>query len=318
MIDDMKTLTRSRGRSTLTRRDDDMKTTTTTSKPRMLERMEADVLAGLPDTVHRRPSYGTWLAAIIVVIGFGMWVHLMAVNPRLDWPTVGQYLFDARIFEGLRNTLVLAIVAFVLAMCLGLIAGLGRVSSNPLIRTVAMLYVWVFRGIPALIQILFWGNLALFLPVLGIGLPGMDPIISVETNRVVTTFVASVIALTLLNGAYLAEIVRAGIISVDKGQREASEALGLTRWQMNRRVVIPQAVRVIVPPSGSQLIVCFKETALVSVIAGGGILTSAQHISLTNYRIVELLIVAALWYLAVTSVSYGLQRVLERRLERSR
>ncbi len=271
----------------------------------------------VPDVVAVKRHYGRWVTvAILVAIGLGA-VKSLAENPQLEWDVVAQYLLDGLILEGLGQTVILALISMIAATAIGLIFGFFRLSSNPVLRTVGSLYVWVFRSVPALIQILFWGNLALFAPRLGLGIPGTGwNLVSAPTNSVLSPFAASIVALALANGAYLAEIIRSGLLSVDEGQHLASSALGLTWWQAQRKVILPQALRVMVPPAGNQFITLLKETSLVSVIAGGDILSKAENISGYNLRTIELLIVAAVWYLLVTSAATLGQTFIERRTSR--
>ncbi|GGI02485.1 amino acid ABC transporter permease [Arthrobacter liuii] len=271
----------------------------------------------MPDAVAVKRHYGRWLSvAILAAIALGA-IKSLAENPQLEWDVVAQYLFDGLILEGLAQTVILALISMLAATAIGLIFGFFRLSSNPVLRTVGSLYIWVFRSVPALIQILFWGNLALFAPRLGLGIPGTGwNLVSAPTNDVLSPFAASIVALALANGAYLAEIIRSGLLSVDEGQHLASSALGLTWWQAQRKVILPQALRVMVPPAGNQFITLLKETSLVSVIAGGDILSKAENISGYNLRTIELLIVAAVWYLLVTSAATLAQTFIERRSSR--
>lgn len=277
----------------------------------------ASSAAIVPDTVAVKHHYGRWAsAAVLILLALGV-VKSLAQNPQLEWNVVGKYLFDGQVLEGLGQTVLLSVVSMLGATAIGLVFGFFRLSTNPVLRTLGSLYVWIFRSVPALIQILFWGNLALFAPALGIGIPGTGwSLISAPTNAVLSPFAASIVALSLANGAYLAEIIRSGLLSVDEGQRLASSALGLTWWQSQRKIILPQALRVMIPPAGNQFITLLKETSLVSVIAGGDILSKAENISGYNLRTIELLIVAAIWYLAVTSAATVGQNVLERRLAR--
>lgn len=272
----------------------------------------------VPDTVAVKKHYGRWLAvAVLVAIALGV-VKSLAQNPQLEWEVVGQYLFDGLVLEGLGETVVLAVLSMIGATVIGLLFGFFRLSTNPVLRTLGSLYVWVFRSVPALIQILFWGNLALFAPRLGLGIPGTGwTLVSAPTNDVLSPFAASIVALSIANGAYLAEIIRSGLLSVDEGQHLASSALGLTWWQAQRKVILPQALRVMIPPAGNQFITLLKETSLVSVIAGGDILSKAENISGYNLRTIELLIVAAVWYLLVTSAATLGQTIIERRTARA-
>ncbi|MEZ2390294.1 amino acid ABC transporter permease [bacterium RCC_150] len=290
-------------------------TTNSAGTPTPAAAMPAD--SEVPDTVAVKRHYGRWVAVVVLAaIALGV-ANSLAQNPQLEWDVVGQYLFDGLILEGLGQTVVLALVSMLAATAIGLIFGFFRLSTNPVLRTLGSLYVWVFRSVPALIQILFWGNLALFAPRLGLGIPGTGwSLVSAPTNDVLSPFAASIVALALANGAYLAEIIRSGLLSVDEGQHLASSALGLTWWQTQRKVILPQALRVMVPPAGNQFITLLKETSLVSVIAGGDILSKAENISGYNLRTIELLIVAAVWYLLVTSAATLGQTIIERRTAR--
>ena len=272
----------------------------------------------LPDTVALPHYYGRWASVAFIAVLLYLIIRSLANNQNLAWHVVGEYIFNWRILIGLRQTLLLSVVSMLLAMAVGVTFGFCRLSINPILRYGGTLYIWVFRSVPALIQILFWGNIALFAPVINIGIPGTNiSFYSISTNDVISVFTASVIALTLANGCYLAEIVRSGILSVDDGQRVAARALGLGWWQTQRKVVLPQAIRIILPPTGNRFIGLLKETSLVSVIAGGDILGTAENISGINLRTIELLIVAAIWYLVVTSLSSLGQSIMERRLSKA-
>jgi len=277
-----------------------------------------------PDTagVSALPVARQWhvrrwvLAAVVLLVAIAV-ARSMWANPAVDHATIARYLTASAILGGLRSTLILAVVSMAIGLVLAVVVALCRLSRNPVLRVLGFGYVWVFRGVPLLVQILLWGNLALFYPRIALGNPFTGQVaVSWDTNAVVTGFVASVLALSLNEAGYTAEIIRAGILSVPAGQTEAGRALGLSRWQTLRTVVLPQAMRVIVPPVGTQFINMLKMTSLVSVIAGGDLLTQAQNISATSLRTIEMLIVASLWYLAVTSVSSLGQAYLERRLAR--
>lgn len=275
--------------------------------------------ATIPDEVARDRRLGRWVSGVVMV-ALAVWVGRgLADNPQVKWNVVGRYLLDGQILVGLRLTLVLAVVSMACAIVIGVLAGFSHLSRNPVLSVPGRLYVWVFRSVPTLIQLLFWGNLALFLPHLTLRIPGTDlTLFSVDTNSVLSPFIASIVALAVANGAYLAEIVRSGILAVEEGQRMAASALGLNWWKTQRKVVLPQALRVMIPPAGNQFITLLKETSLISVIAGGDILTKAQNISGANLRTIELLIVAAIWYLAVTSAASVVQSFLESRAGRGR
>jgi polar amino acid transport system permease protein len=199
-----------------------------------------------------------------------------------------------------------------IGIAIGIVLAVMRLSPNPLLSGVSWLYIWFFRGTPVLVQILFWGYIAALYPRLSLGIPFGPQFVHFSANSVISPFVAGMLALGLNEGAYMAEIVRAGIISVEEGQNEAAQSLGMTRLQTMRRIVLPQAMRVIVPPTGNETISMLKTTSLVSVIAVTDLLYSVELIYAVNYRTIPLLIVASIWYLIVTTVlSFG-QYYLER------
>lgn len=263
----------------------------------------------------RRP--GRWIAAAIVAILAANFIVSLATNDRLRWGKVGEFLFDGRIIDGLIKTVELTIIAMVAGVLLGVVLAVMRLSSNPLLKSISWFYIWLLRGTPILVQILFWNFIASIYPELSIGVPfGGPDLVSGSANDLVTPFVAACLALALNEAAYMAEIVRAGILSVDEGQAEAAEALGMTKAQTLRRIVLPQAMRVIVPPTGNETISMLKLTSLVSVIALPELLYAAQLIYAVNYLQVPLLIVTVIWYLAITSILYVGQYYLERRYGR--
>ncbi len=253
----------------------------------------------------RRP--GLWLTSALVVAA-ATWLALSVWdNPRIDHRAIAQFQFAPAILAGLRVTIVLALLAAVIGAVLGVLLAVMRLSPSPVLRLFSGGYAWLLRGTPLLVQILLWGNLALLFQRIG----------PFDTNALITPFVASVIALGLNEAAYMAEIVRAGILSVDQGQADASQALGMSRALAMRRILLPQALRVIIPPAGNQFISLLKATSLVSVIAGGDLLTAAENISSANLKTIELMLVATFWYLVLTTVTSLGQYVIERRLARS-
>ena len=262
-------------------------------------------------TVPRRHPL-RWVSAVVLV---GLGAYLLAdvfTNPRFGWDVVGLYLRDVSIFHGLVTTLVLTVVCMAIGIALAVLLAVMRLSPNPVVRTFAFGYVSFFRGTPVLVQLLFWFNLAALYPVLSFGIPGVH----LDANTLITPFIAAVLGLGLNEAAYMSEIVRAGILSVDHGQNEAASALGLTRGQTLRRIVLPQAMRVIVPPTGNEVIGMLKTTSLVSVLAVHELLFSAQIIYAKNFETIPLLIVASIWYIAVTTVLGVGQYYLERRYAR--
>ncbi len=259
----------------------------------------------------RRP--GRWVATVVVLFLLVVVVESVATNPRFGWGTVGHYLFSSRILHGLIVTLELTVVAMVIGIVLGVVLAVMRLSPNPLVAGASGFYVWFFRGTPVLVQILFWSFISALYPRISIGIPfGGPEFAHGSANTIITPFLAAILALGLNEAAYMAEIVRAGIISVDEGQTEASSALGMTRMQTMRRIVLPQAMRVIIPPTGNETISMLKTTSLVSVIAYSELLYAAQLIYAVNFKQIPLLLTVCVWYLVVTSVLSVGQFYIER------
>jgi polar amino acid transport system permease protein len=273
---------------------------------------------GRPEEIRavpvRRP--GRWIAAAIVLVLVVAIVHSIATNPRFEWGVVGEYLFDERVLEGLRITVELTVIAMAIGVLLGVLLAVMRLSPNPLVASASWLYIWFFRGTPVLVQIIFWYFISALYPKIDIGIPFGPAFIHGDANTLIHSFTAAILALGLNEGAYMAEIVRAGIISVDEGQSDAAHSLGMTRLQTMRRIVLPQAMRVIIPPTGNETISMLKTTSLVSVIAVGELLYAVQAIYAVNFKTIPLLITASIWYLVCTSVLYVGQYYLERRYGR--
>jgi polar amino acid transport system permease protein len=264
----------------------------------------------------RRP--GRWIAAVIVLVIAASIVRSFASNPNFQWHVVGQYLFDPRVLHGILVTIELTFLSMVIGIILGVVLAVMRLSPNPVVSGASWLYIWFFRGTPLLVQILFWYDIAdLFPKGISIGVPfGGPALITGHANQLITAFVAALLALSLNEGAYMAEIVRAGIISVDEGQSEAAQSLGMSRLQTLRLIVLPQAMRVILPPTGNETISMLKNTSLIEVTALAELLYATQEIADVNFRPIPLLIVASIWYLAMTSVLYVGQYFVERHFGR--
>lgn len=257
-----------------------------------------------------RRHWGRWTAVALILLLLAALVRAFAVG-QIEWDIVGQFLTAPVILEGIVNTVVMAVAAMALGIVLGVVAAVMRMSDNPVLQGVALFYAWLFRGTPVILQLLLWFNLALIFPEIGI--PGVW---SARTVDVMTPPVAALLGLAINQGAYTSEVFRAGMLSVDAGQYEAAKSIGMTRLHALRRIVFPQAMRVVIPPLGNEFIGMVKLTSLASVIQFTEILHSAQNIYYANSRVIELLIVAAIWYLAVVSVLTPLQMLLERRYAR--
>jgi polar amino acid transport system permease protein len=269
---------------------------------------------GRPDEITAVPVRhpGRWVAAVVIVIVAAALIRSMATSPGFQWGVVGEFLFDKRIIEGLLVTLELTVIAMAIGIVLGVVLAVMRLSPNPLISSSSWLYIWFFRGTPVLVQLLFWYNIAALYPKIGLGIPFGPSFVHPDANTLITAFRAAVLGLGLNEGAYMAEIVRAGIISVDEGQADAAQSLGMTRLQTMRRIVLPQAMRVIIPPTGNETISMLKTTSLGSVITVTELLYSSQLIYSVNFKPIPLLIVVSFWYLLCTSILYVGQYYLER------
>jgi polar amino acid transport system permease protein len=267
-----------------------------------------------PDEIKAIPVRhpGRWIAAAIILVLSAAVAKSVVTNPRFQWGIIGDYFTSSRVLHGLVTTLELTVLCMAIGIVIGVLLAVMRLSPNPLLSGASWLYIWFFRGTPVLVQILFWGYISALYPQLSLGIPFGPQFVHFSANSVISPFVAGMLALGLNEGAYMAEIVRAGIISVEEGQTEAAQSLGMTRLQTMRRIVLPQAMRVIVPPTGNETISMLKTTSLVSVIAVTDLLYSVQLIYAVNYRTIPLLIVASIWYLIVTTIlSFG-QYYLER------
>ncbi len=275
---------------------------------------EATARQGRPEEIRavpvRRP--GRWVAAAIVLVLAVAVVRSVVTNPRYEWHVVGSYLFDERVLEGVRVTIELTVIAMAIGVVLGVLLAVMRLSPNPLVRGSSWLYIWFFRGTPVLVQIIFWYFISALYPKIDLGIPFGLSFIHGDANTLIKAFTAAILALGLNEGAYMSEIVRAGMISVEEGQSDAARSLGMTRMQTLRRIVLPQAMRVIIPPTGNETISMLKTTSLVSVIAVADLLYAVQAIYSVNFKTIPLLIVASLWYLAMTSLLYIGQYYLER------
>ncbi len=255
----------------------------------------------------------TWLASALVLVLAALALGSVATNPAFEWPVVAEYLFDDQILLGLSRTLELTLVAMVMGLVIGTVLAVMRLSSNRLLSTVSWLYIWFFRSVPALVQLIFWYNFGALYPTIALRIPFGPTLFSANTNTLITPMFAALAGLGLAQAAYTAEVIRAGITSVPKGQTRAALALGMRPMLIFRRIVFPQAMKVIIPPVGNEVISMVKNTSLVSVIALAELLYTAQLIYARTYETIPLLIVASLWYLLIVSVLSVGQHFLERR-----
>lgn len=280
------------------------------SDPKPTATLSLADLPGSEVTVRRLRHPGRWVSGGIVLILLAFIGHAFAVG-QIQWTVVGQFLTAGVIVTGFGWTLLISACALVLGVFLGFAFGIMRLSENPILRFASWLYVWIFRGTPVLLQLLIWFNIALVFPRLHI--PGL---VDARMVDVVSPFVAAVLGLGVNEGSYLTEVVRGGIASVDRGQKEAAHTLGMTQGQTMRRIILPQTLRLILPVLGNSAIGMLKFSSLAATIAMGEMLNAAQRIYFINGAVIELLFVCAIWYLAGTTVLSIGQYYLERHFGR--
>ena len=277
-----------------------------------LDQQTVDQQTLAKETVPLR-HHGRTVAAVFLLLVVANLVHSMVTNENFQWGIVWHYLFHPEIMAGLGRTLILTVVGMAFAILLGILLAACRLSENKVLQAVAGAYLWFFRGTPLLIQLIFLYNLSALYPRLGIGVPfGGPELLGGPTNSVLTLWTVALVGLALHESAYMAEIVRGGLLSVPKHQTEAAAALGMNNLMAFRRIILPQALRVIVPPTGNQVIGMLKYSSLVSVIALPDLLYSAQMIYTQTFETIPLLIVVSFWYLVCTSVLTIFQQRIER------
>jgi len=272
---------------------------------------------------------GRWIATAVVAVLAAMFVHMLVTNDVFQWRFMADNMFAAPVLRGARTTLVMTVLAMVIGVLLGVGVAVLRLSPNPVLSGAAWAYVWFFRAIPRLVLLFFCGNLGALYERYSLGFPfdrqlmdllGFDGslrIASFSGNEIFAGFTAGLIGLALSEAAYMAEIVRAGIQSVDPGQAEAAGALGMGRAATMRRVVLPQAMRVIIPPTGNETIAMLKDTSLLSAIPVTSELNfQLEAIGARTFQIIPLAVASVLWYLALSSVLMVGQYFLERRFSR--
>lgn len=260
----------------------------------------------------RHPWRTTFAVVLIALVALVLWDAAFN-RPAYEWSEVGKYLFDRRVGQALLYTLQLTVYSMIIAIILGIVVAVMRLSPNPVVSAVAWVYLWIFRGTPVYVQLVFWGLLSVIYPTIDIGLPG-SPFAQLDTAPVLqNAFLLCIFGLALNEAAYMAEIVRAGLLAVDKGQNEAATALGLGWWHTMSRIVLPQAMRVIIPPTGNEVISMLKTTSLATAVPFTlELYARTRDISAVTYKPVPMLIVASIWYIVITSILMVGQYYLER------
>jgi polar amino acid transport system permease protein len=258
-----------------------------------------------------------WVSAAFITLVLGLFVYSLVSSPNINHDIVNKYLFNQKVIEAALLTVILTIVSMTIGTVLAIILAIMKLSSNPVLKVISSGYIGFFRGTPLLLQVVFWGYLGIIYPTIDLGIPFTDMIWwSEKTSLVFTSLVAGIIALSLNEAAYAAEIVRAGILSVDQGQAEAAKSLGMSSGYTLRRIVLPQAMRVIIPPMGNEFISMLKNTSLLQVVAVMELYARTSQISSQNLAQVELLVVAGFWYLVMTTILSVPQSYLEKKFGR--
>jgi polar amino acid transport system permease protein len=271
---------------------------------------------------------GRWIASAVIAVLAAMFIHMLVTNPVFQWGFMFDNMFTPAVLRGARTTLIMTVLAMVLGVLLGIVLAVMRLSPNPVVSGAAWGYVWFFRAIPRIVLLFFIANLGALYATYDLGFPFDQQLMSLfgfegdwrflglNGNQIFAGFTAGLLGLALSEGAYMAEIVRAGIQSVEPGQAEAASALGMSRGKTTRRIVLPQAMRVIVPPTGNEFVNMLKTSSLAYAIQFNELLQSAVRIYSNNLAIIELLLTVSLWYLILTSVFSVFQHQLERRFSR--
>lgn len=285
-----------------------MSTTTTAGTRRG---RDVDVADAVPRVRPLRILFVAALAVLVISAG-----HFIVTKPELQWSVVGEYFFSPDVLKGIGISLLLTAAVMVAGVVMGILLAAASMSDFSALRVACQWYIDVLRAIPALLLLIFWFNIAYLFPTISLGIPFGPEWLSVSTNDIVSPFVAAFIAMSLHESAYMAEIIRGGLNSVDSGQRDAARAQGFSAAQTFRAVILPQALRVIVPPTGNQIILTLKGTSLVSVIGLTDLLGSVQRVYQTTYQVVPLLLVAAIWYIILVLGLSALQKQLEARAGR--
>jgi polar amino acid transport system permease protein len=290
------------------------------TETRTAERAQPEAITAVP---VRHP--GRWVATVVLAILAAMFVHMLVTNEAFQWRFMLDNMFRPPVIEGVRTSLTLTVLSMVLGVALGIVIAMMRLSPNPILSGAAWLYTWFFRAVPRIVLLILFGNLGILYASYGFGLPfdrqlgdlvGIDlnaRLFSLDARTILTGFMAGLLGLALSEAAYMAEIVRAGMKAVDPGQQEAAHALGMARGTTLRRIVLPQAMRVIVPPTGNETIAMLKDTSLLAFVpVTNELFFQLQAIGARTFQVFPMLVAACLWYLALTSVLMVGQFYVER------
>jgi polar amino acid transport system permease protein len=292
---------------------------------------ETDTPQAPPEQIRAVPVRhpGRWVAAAVIAVLALMFVHMLLTNPVFQWGFMFDNMFRPAVLRGARTTLIMTVLAMLFGVLLGIVVAVMRLSPNPVVAGAAWAYVWFFRAIPRIVLLFFSASLGALYATYELGIPfdkqlmgllglhGDLRFLSLNGNQIFTGFFAGLLGLALSEGAYMAEIVRAGIQSVDPGQTEAATALGMSRGRALRRIVLPQAMRVIIPPTGNETIAMLKDTSLlIAVPVTSELNFQLRAIGSRTFQIIPMAVASILWYLALSSLLMVGQYFLERRFSR--
>src|SRR4051794_837059 len=292
---------------------------------------ETQTRAAPPEEIKAVPVRhpGRWIAAAVIALVIAMFVHMLLTNDVFQWSFMFDNMFRPAVLRGARTTLVMTVLAMLIGVILGIVFAVMRLSPNPIVGGAAWAYVWFFRAIPRIVLLFFAANLGALYGTYELGIPfdrqlmdllGIDAdlrFLGLDGNQIFAGFTAGLLGLALSEGAYMAEIVRAGIQSVDPGQAEAASALGMSRARTMRRIVLPQAMRVIIPPTGNETIAMLKDTSLlIAVPVTTELNFQLRAIGSRTFQIIPMAVASILWYLALTSLLMVGQYFLEKRFSR--
>jgi polar amino acid transport system permease protein len=255
---------------------------------------------------------GRWAAVVVIAVLVAMAIDSIVTNANWQWEFQLQNAFAQPVMQGVWTTLWLTVASMAMGVLLGIVLAVMRLSPNPILASTAWLYIWVFRGTPVLVQLVIWANLGSLYRQVSLGVPFGPAWFTIDTRNLVPNAVAALLGLGLNEAAYMSEIIRAGILSVDEGQTEAASALGMSRMQTLRRIILPQAMRVVVPPTGNETISMLKTTSLVSAVPYAELFFQTSSIGSRTFQVFPTLVMASLWYLAMTSVLMIGQYYIER------
>jgi polar amino acid transport system permease protein len=294
------------------------------TETRTAERAQPEAITAVP---VRHP--GRWVATVVLAIVAAMFIHMLVTNDAFQWRFMLDNMFRPPVIEGVRTSLTLTVLAMIIGVALGIVIAMMRLSPNPILSGAAWLYTWFFRAVPRIVLLILFGNLGILYARYEFGLPfdrqlgnlfGIDlnaRLFGLDARTILTGFMAGLLGLALSEAAYMAEIVRAGMKAVDPGQQEAASALGMGRGPTLRRIVLPQAMRVIVPPTGNETIAMLKDTSLVAFVpVTNELFFQLQAIGARTFQVFPMLVAACLWYLAMTSVLMVGQFYVERYFSR--